>query len=379
MILDVEKCARDMKANIEGSNAQMPLDVMRRKKETCGGFTFEFEIDGDEEAGPSAALAHEAEQQRREIGKLQQRGSSGGGVRHGLIVELELRHTMLSLKGGDGARLHFLSGDGMKNYPAAPAYSILDTSFDFSNYTTVTIPTVSFAFSGGVKIDLIPSGILISVCSTVACLAFAGNGDATDTGIFGNTQQLTFEVVYDVAGGKLGFVAVTHYDGDLHHPLRLSPRRHHCHRYRSHRRNSSLVVGLGVLWWVPARAATLQLCVLPNCLIFQLYHAPRRALPLPLRPRRDPGGAVEPQRCGDANALEVGELVDVREPAHELRGCRLGASMGELADEVLGIYGMGKDNAVGRSDWEDEDLTWEQVEYACHDVFLSYLITIIMD
>ncbi|KAG6389260.1 hypothetical protein SASPL_150725 [Salvia splendens] len=107
----------------------------------------------------------------------------------------------------DGARLHFLSGDGMKNYPAAPAYSILDTSFDFSNYTTVTIPTVSFAFSGGVKIDLIPSGILISVCSTVACLAFAGNGDTTDTGIFGNTQQLTFEVVYDVAGGKLGFGA----------------------------------------------------------------------------------------------------------------------------------------------------------------------------
>ncbi|KAG6423496.1 hypothetical protein SASPL_113893 [Salvia splendens] len=114
---------------------------------------------------------------------------------------------MLSLKGGDGARLHFLSGDGMKNYPAAPEYSILDTSFDFSNYTTVTIPTVSFAFGGGVKIDLIPSGILISVCSTVACLAFAGNGDATDTGIFGNTQQLTFEVVYDVAGGKLGFGA----------------------------------------------------------------------------------------------------------------------------------------------------------------------------
>ncbi|KAG6396814.1 hypothetical protein SASPL_142971 [Salvia splendens] len=104
-----------------------------------------------------------------------------------------------------------------------------------------------------------------------------------------------------------------------------------------------------------ARAATLQLCVLPNCHIFQLYHAPRGALPLPRRPRRDPGGAVEPQ------------------------GCWLGASMGELADEVLGIYWMGKDNAVGRSDWEDEDLTWEQVEYACHDVFLSYLITIIMD
>ncbi|KAG6402716.1 hypothetical protein SASPL_134923 [Salvia splendens] len=103
---------------------------------------------------------------------------------------------------------------------------------------------------------------------------------------------------------------------------------------------------------------------------------PRRAPPLPRRPRRDPGGAVEPQRCGDADALEVGELVDVREPAHELRGCQLGASMGELAEEVLGIYGMGKDNAVGRSDWEDED---NHVGAGRHDVFLSYLITIIMD
>ncbi|KAG6389929.1 hypothetical protein SASPL_151404 [Salvia splendens] len=83
----------------------------------------------------------------------------------------------------------------------------------------------------------------------------------------------------------------------------------------------------------------------------QLHHLPvvlrpplpRRAPPLPRRPRRDPGGAVEPQRRGDADALEVGELVDVREPTHELRGCRLGVSMGELAEEVLGIYGMGKE------------------------------------
>ncbi|KAL1552563.1 aspartyl protease family protein-like protein [Salvia divinorum] len=96
---------------------------------------------------------------------------------------------------------------GMKNYPAAPAYSILDTCFDFSNYTAITIPTVSFAFGGGVKVNLIPSGILIPVSSTVACLAFAANGDAADTGIFGNMQQLTYEVVYDVTGGKLGFGA----------------------------------------------------------------------------------------------------------------------------------------------------------------------------
>ncbi|KAG6427839.1 hypothetical protein SASPL_112086 [Salvia splendens] len=78
----------------------------------------------------------------------------------------------------------------------------------------------------------------------------------------------------------------------------------------------------------------------------QLPHLP--ALPRPPLPRCDPGGAVEPQRRGDADALEVGEL----------------------AEEVLGIYGMGKDNAVGRSDWEDEDRSH------VHDVFLSYLIAV---
>ncbi|KAH6783639.1 Eukaryotic aspartyl protease family protein [Perilla frutescens var. hirtella] len=93
----------------------------------------------------------------------------------------------------------------MKKYPAAPAYSLLDTCFDLTNYTSITIPTVAFGFGGGVKVDLSPSGILVAVSSTQACLAFAGNSDAGDVGIFGNTQQTTFEVVYDVAGGKLGF------------------------------------------------------------------------------------------------------------------------------------------------------------------------------
>lgn len=95
----------------------------------------------------------------------------------------------------------------MQKYPSAPAYSILDTCFDFSNYTSVTIPTVSFTFGGNVKVDVAQSGILLGVGSSRACLAFAGNGAASDVGIFGNTQQKTLEVVYDVGGGKLGFGA----------------------------------------------------------------------------------------------------------------------------------------------------------------------------
>ncbi|XP_051129416.1 aspartyl protease family protein At5g10770-like [Andrographis paniculata] len=94
---------------------------------------------------------------------------------------------------------------GMAQYKSAPAFSILDTCYDFSGLTTVTIPTISFTFSGSVKIDLHPTGVLIGVGNSVLCLAFSANNYDTSVGIFGNTQQKTFEIVYDVAGGRLGF------------------------------------------------------------------------------------------------------------------------------------------------------------------------------
>ncbi|KAK6129744.1 hypothetical protein DH2020_036506 [Rehmannia glutinosa] len=93
----------------------------------------------------------------------------------------------------------------MAKYPTAPAYSILDTCYDLSGYKTVTIPTISFTFGGNVRVDLDPSGILVVVNGSRVCLAFVANGDPSDVAIFGNTQQKTLEVVYDVAGGKLGF------------------------------------------------------------------------------------------------------------------------------------------------------------------------------
>lgn len=93
----------------------------------------------------------------------------------------------------------------MTKYPEAPALSILDTCYDLSNYTTVSIPKLSFVFNGDVKVDIDPSGIVYGVSVSQVCLAFAGNSEDTDVGILGNVQQRTLEVVYDVAGGKLGF------------------------------------------------------------------------------------------------------------------------------------------------------------------------------
>ncbi|KAK9207778.1 hypothetical protein WN944_000125 [Citrus x changshan-huyou] len=95
----------------------------------------------------------------------------------------------------------------MSKYPTAPALSLLDTCYDFSKYSTVTLPKISLFFSGGVEVSVDKTGIMYASNISQVCLAFAGNSDPTDVGIFGNTQQHTLEVVYDVAGGKVGFAA----------------------------------------------------------------------------------------------------------------------------------------------------------------------------
>ncbi|KAL6552898.1 hypothetical protein OROHE_008262 [Orobanche hederae] len=93
----------------------------------------------------------------------------------------------------------------MKNFSSAGAHSILDTCYHYSKDHEMKIPIISFTFRGNVTVDLDASGTLINVDSPTTCLAFAGNRGGSGMSIFGNTQQKTLEVVYDVAGGKLGF------------------------------------------------------------------------------------------------------------------------------------------------------------------------------
>ncbi|XP_052210265.1 aspartyl protease family protein At5g10770-like isoform X2 [Diospyros lotus] len=93
----------------------------------------------------------------------------------------------------------------MKKYPLTYRLSILDTCYDLSGYTRVFIPRISIFFRGDVEVAIDLSGIIYGVDASQVCLAFAGNSDASDVGIIGNAQQQTLEVVYDVAGGKLGF------------------------------------------------------------------------------------------------------------------------------------------------------------------------------
>ncbi|XVE97302.1 hypothetical protein REPUB_Repub03eG0008000 [Reevesia pubescens] len=93
----------------------------------------------------------------------------------------------------------------MSQYPMAQPLAILDTCYDFTKYPSFTIPKISFFFSGGVEVPIAAKGIYYVIDISQVCLAFAGNNDDTDVGIFGNTQQKTLEVAYDGAGGRLGF------------------------------------------------------------------------------------------------------------------------------------------------------------------------------
>ncbi|KAI9070747.1 hypothetical protein K1719_047289 [Acacia pycnantha] len=93
----------------------------------------------------------------------------------------------------------------MSRYPKADPLSILDTCYNLKGYEEVDIPTISLSFGGGVTVELDVTGIFFVASEEKVCLAFAANEDDGDVAIIGNQQQKTLEVVYDVAGEKIGF------------------------------------------------------------------------------------------------------------------------------------------------------------------------------
>nr|CAB3470401.1 unnamed protein product [Digitaria exilis] len=116
----------------------------------------------------------------------------------GMIIDSGTVITGLPQTAYEALRTAFRSA--MSKYPLLPPKDDLDTCYDFTGLSNVTVPTVSLTFDGGAMVDLdVPSGILLE-----DCLAFAGDG-ADDTGIIGNVNQRTFEVLYDSARGHVGF------------------------------------------------------------------------------------------------------------------------------------------------------------------------------
>ncbi|CAK7354034.1 unnamed protein product [Dovyalis caffra] len=96
----------------------------------------------------------------------------------------------------------------MANYTPTKGSSSIQPCYDFSNLGngSFRIPSISVFFEGGVEVDIHSSGILIPLNGLKEmCLAFADTGSDSDFAIFGNFQQKTYEVVYDVAKEMVGF------------------------------------------------------------------------------------------------------------------------------------------------------------------------------
>jgi hypothetical protein len=125
----------------------------------------------------------------------------------GTVIDSGTVITRLPPRAYAALRRAFTRSMGRYRYKKAPALSILDTCYDFTGHTTVQIPSLALVFAGGTTVGLDFSGVLYVAKASQACLAFAPNGDGTDVGILGNTQQKTLAVVYDVANQKIGFGA----------------------------------------------------------------------------------------------------------------------------------------------------------------------------
>ncbi|RAL38430.1 hypothetical protein DM860_002408 [Cuscuta australis] len=96
-----------------------------------------------------------------------------------------------------------------RKYRRAEGDGVLESCYDLSVAAAAVIPKVSFRFGGGVVVDLNPASVVVDVAGdprrSRACLAFVPDYSPDQMGVFGNYQQQTLEMVYDVAGGKLGF------------------------------------------------------------------------------------------------------------------------------------------------------------------------------
>ncbi|XP_058200886.1 aspartyl protease family protein At5g10770-like [Rhododendron vialii] len=122
----------------------------------------------------------------------------------GTIIDTGTVITRLPSAAYAALRTSFLEatkGSGYRN----GGFSFLDTCYDYNMFDAVKIPTISFLFSGNIEVPISEVGILYFHNLAKACLAFAGNSDASDVSILGTLHQETLDVVYDIAGEKIGF------------------------------------------------------------------------------------------------------------------------------------------------------------------------------
>ncbi|KAL3331121.1 hypothetical protein AABB24_034760 [Solanum stoloniferum] len=151
-------------------------------------------------------------------------------------------------------------------------------------------------------------------------------------------------------------------------------------------RLDKLLVGLDVEWRAtrnPAEEnpplALLQLCVGLRCIVFQLIHAdyiPNSLFSFLGNPNFSFVGVSVNGDCVklyENYTLFVANPVDLNKLAMSVYEIDAYGRIGlkRMAHEVLGKV-MEKPHHVTMSDWDAEELVYEQVEYACIDAFMSF-------
>ncbi|KAF3790274.1 ASPARTIC PROTEASE IN GUARD CELL 2 protein [Nymphaea thermarum] len=93
----------------------------------------------------------------------------------------------------------------MSAYSSVPGILGLDTCYDLSGHTDVSIPGVTFHFEGGTDLELQADAIIIGAGAGMneVCLAFVPHAQL---GILGNWQQKRTQIIHDLARSRIGFV-----------------------------------------------------------------------------------------------------------------------------------------------------------------------------
>lgn len=128
--------------------------------------------------------------------KLTSNGDSG------VIVDSGTAVTRLPSVAYNALRDAFL--EGTKELPSATGVALFDTCYDLSKKKSVQVPTVSFHFSNGKKLDLPAKNYMIPVDSSgTFCFGFAPTSSSLS--IIGNVQQQGTRVSYDLENSLIGF------------------------------------------------------------------------------------------------------------------------------------------------------------------------------
>ncbi|KAJ3685152.1 hypothetical protein LUZ61_014316 [Rhynchospora tenuis] len=154
----------------------------------------------------------------------------------------------------------------------------------------------------------------------------------------------------------------------------------HRRRFRFYRQHS-IIVGLGTQWcsFQSYRCpATIQICIGHRVLIFQILHS--RSIPTALSQLlADSRITFVGYNIGyDCRLLRSFHDLVVSSSVVELRSISgMGnASMERMAEMILGFHGVAKPTWIANSDWDAQNLSVDQVQYAAVDAYLSFLLGI---